>query len=230
VPIDLSLLDDPSRVAVVISEMQRGIVGDLARPPMVAMRDALVEHGTIGALARLVAGARAADVAVVHATLQYRRDRLGLTVNTPLMAVMTADPEYLVAGTPDAEVIPELAPEPRDLVAARYHGLSAFTGTELDAFLRAMGVETLVLGGVSLNEAVIGTAIEAANLGYRVVIPSDAVMGLPYDYGQDVLQYAMRLLGPVVPVETILAIWARKPCATSDRSDNVSMNSPAQSA
>jgi nicotinamidase-related amidase len=140
------------------------------------------------------------------------------------MAVMTADPEYLVAGTPDAEVIPELAPEPADLVAARYHGMSAFTGTELDAILRAMDIETVVIGGVSLNEAVIGIAIEAVNLGYRVVIPSDAVMGLPYEFGQDVLRYAMRLLGPVVPVDAILAVWGRNACAPSDRSDSLSMD------
>jgi hypothetical protein len=57
-PIDLSLLEDPARVAVVFSEMQRGIVGDLARPTMAGMRDALIEYGTIGTLARLAADGR----------------------------------------------------------------------------------------------------------------------------------------------------------------------------
>ncbi len=49
--------------------------------------------------------------------------------------------------------------------------MSPFTGTSLDTWLRSLGVETVVATGVSVNLGVLGLAIEAVNLGYRVVVP-----------------------------------------------------------
>jgi nicotinamidase-related amidase len=87
--------------------------------------------------------------------------------------------------------------------------MSAFTGTELDPILRSLDIKTLVIAGISLNEAVIGMAIEAVNIGYRVVIPRDAVMGLPETFASDMLRYAFALLGKVTTVEEIVACWER---------------------
>jgi nicotinamidase-related amidase len=191
----LSDLVDPAHTAVVISEMQRGIVGDRARPPMLEMRDAVNEHGVTSALVRLVASAHRVNARVVHTTLHFRPDRAGVRIVTPLI------------GSEDAAIIPELAPEPRDIVAARMHGMSAFSGTELDAILRSLDITTVIAGGISLNEALIGMAIEAVNLGYRVVVPRDAVMGLPVSFADDMLKYSFRLLGSVVTVDDVVACW-----------------------
>ncbi|HEX3705884.1 MAG TPA: cysteine hydrolase family protein [Mycobacteriales bacterium] len=200
-------LVDPAHTAVVISEMQRGIVGDLARPPMLEMQQAVAEHGVVPAIARLADAARASGSRVVHATLQFRADRAGVRIVTPLMAVTMKDPDYLLVGSAEAEIVPELGPDPRDIVAARIHGMSAFTGTELDPILRSLDIKTLVVAGISLNEAVIGMAIEAVNIGYRVVIPRDAVMGLPETFAADMLRYAFALLGRVVSVDEVIDCW-----------------------
>jgi nicotinamidase-related amidase len=203
----LSDLVDPAHTAVVISEMQRGIVGDRARPPMLEMRDAVNEHGVTSALVRLVASAHRVNARVVHTTLHFRPDRAGVRIVTPLLAVTMRQHDYLLIGSEDAAIIPELAPEPRDIVAARMHGMSAFSGTELDAILRSLDITTVIAGGISLNEALIGMAIEAVNLGYRVVVPRDAVMGLPVSFADDMLKYSFRLLGSVVTVDDVVACW-----------------------
>src|SRR5437763_16676638 len=106
----LAELIAPERTALIVSEMQRAIVGDLVQPSMSSLSDAVTASGIVGNLARLLDGARQAQAKVVHATLQFRRDRAGVRIVTPLMAATMRDPEYLLVGSEQAEVIPELAP------------------------------------------------------------------------------------------------------------------------
>ena len=56
-------------------------------------------------------------------------------------------------------------------------------GTDLDAILRNLGVTTIVAVGVSLNVAIPNLVMDAVNAAYRVVLPRDAVAGVPADYG-----------------------------------------------
>jgi biuret amidohydrolase len=110
-------------------------------------------------------------------------------------------------GSEQAQVMPQLGPADTDIVHARIHGMSAFTGTDLDAILRSRDIKTLIIGGVSLNEAIIGASIEAVNLGYRIVIPRDAALGMPASFGDDMLKYAFSLLGKVTTTQEILDVW-----------------------
>jgi nicotinamidase-related amidase len=205
----------PAHTAVVISEMQRGIVGDLAGPALGELVAAVRERDAVGRLRTLAAGARQHGVPVVHATLQYRKDRVGVRINTPLMAITLRNPDHMLEGSPSAEIIPELGPEPGDIVHDRRHGMSAFTGTDLDSILRSLDVRTLVIGGVSLNEAIIGMAIEAVNLGYSVAIVRDASVGMPQQFAEDMLRHAFSLLGALPTVDDVLAAWADAPAAST---------------
>jgi biuret amidohydrolase len=204
----LADLIQPRHTAVVVSEMQRAIAGDLVSPSMSALADEVAASGLVANLARLAEGARQAEAKVIHATLQFRRDRAGVRIVTPLMAATMRDPGYLLVGSDQAQVMPELGPADTDIVAARLHGMSAFTGTDLDAILRSLDIKTLIIGGVSLNEAIIGASIEAVNLGYRVVIPKDAALGVPASFGEDMLRYAFTLLGKVTTTQEILDVWS----------------------
>jgi nicotinamidase-related amidase len=60
----------------------------------------------------------------------------------------------IAPGSPGASLLPELGPEPTDLVLSRYHGVGPMGGTDLDAVLRNLGVSTIVAVGVSLNVAI----------------------------------------------------------------------------
>ena len=57
------------------------------------------------------------------------------------------------------------------------------TGTQLDPILRNLGVTTIVGVGVSLNVGMTNLAFDAVNRGYQIVIPRDAVAGVPAEYG-----------------------------------------------
>ena len=201
-------LDGPGRlpVAVLTMELQRGVVGDLSSFPELA--EACREGGTVTATARLLAAARRAGVAVVHCTAGFRADRAGTVVNTPLHSAVLRRPEHLLEGTAAVELVGELGPHPDDLVAHRRHGVSPFTGTSLDATLRNLGARVLVVTGVSVNLGVLGTCIEAVNLGYQVALPVDAVAGVPADYATRVVGGTLALIATLTTVDDVAAVFA----------------------
>ncbi len=208
-PTELRLLLEPGHTAVVTCEMQQGIVGASSSMPDLAIEAR--ESGMLEACFRLVAGARRAGVPVVHALIEFRADRAGTAINNPLLGAMLKNPAHMLQGTPAAELMSELGPAPSDLVSRRTHGLSPFTGTDLDTLLRNMGVTTIVPTGVSVNEALFGLCIEAANLGYRLALPTDAIAGLPRSYAEDVVRYSLSLMCNLTTSEAVLGCWSGRP-------------------
>jgi nicotinamidase-related amidase len=186
-------------------EIQRGVVGDLSSFPQLA--DSARRVGVVPNTARLLGTARQIGVPVVHCTAEFRADRKGSMVNCQLIAAMVRNPDHLLAGTPAVELIHELGPEPSDLVCARLHGVSPFSGTSLDTWLRSLGVGTVVATGVSVNLGVLGLAIEACNLGYQVVVPRDAVAGLPDEYAEALLDNTFPLIATLTTTDDLLEAW-----------------------
>lgn len=195
----------PGRTAVLTMEIQRGVVGDLTAFPQLA--EAADRVGLVANTARLLQAARRLGVPVIHCTAEFRADRAGSVVNCQLIAAMVRNPDHLLIGTAPTELIHELGPEPGDLVCPRLHGVSPFSGTSLDIWLRSLGVETVVATGVSVNLGVLGLAIEACNLGYQVVVPRDAVAGLPAEYADAVLDNTFPLISTLTTTDTLLAAW-----------------------
>jgi nicotinamidase-related amidase len=197
----------PEHTAIILSEMQRAICGDLAKGPTSFLAEAVREAGVVPRLRRLMDGGHEVGVRTVHATLQFNANRAGTKINSPMMALTMKDPNYLVVGSDQAEVLPELAPSPEDAVHRRIHGMSAFNGTELDAILRSWDIKTVVIGGISLNEAIIGMAIEAVNIGYSIVIVRDGSVGIPASFAEDMLKHCFAPLGKIATVDEILDAW-----------------------
>lgn len=195
---------DPAHTTILSMEMQRGIVGDLSRYE--APRKAVKESGILARCASLYAAARSAGMRVVHCSAAFRPDRVGSYRNMPFVNKLLEDPEHLPLGSPAVEVMPELY-DASDLVSLRLHGISPFAGTDLDSILRSLGTRTVVAAGVSLNRGIIGISIEAVNHGYDVVVPRDAVIGYPKEYGEMVLQYTLDGLVTLSGVEALSKRW-----------------------
>jgi nicotinamidase-related amidase len=206
-PVDLATLVAPDHTAVLTMEMQRGVVGDLS--PIPELADEVERAGVVKRAAELLGAARAHDARVVHCTAEFRADRAGSATNCPMLAVMARQPGHLLVGSDAARVVDALGPEPGDFVSSRLHGISPFTGTALDATLRNLGVTTVVATGVSVNLGVLGLAIEAVNLGYRVVVATDAVAGVPRDYADLVMNNTIALLATRASVTEIVHAWDR---------------------
>lgn len=203
--IQLKDLVNPSTTAILCMEMQRGIVGDLSTVPVLA--DAVSANKVPSNIASLLEAARAAGAQVVYCNAVKRKDGLGSTRNAPMLARSAKDPDHCVEGSASAENLPEIAPQEHDFIVGRYHGMSPFTGTSLDAALRAMGIKNVIATGVSLNVGIIGMAIEAVGLGYNVVVARDCVAGLPEEHAESVLKHTLPVLGAVVSSADIKATW-----------------------
>lgn len=203
-PLDLAALLAPAHTAVVTSEVQNGVVGEPSALPALA---AAAASEMLPNLVRLLPVARAAGVQVVHCTAYRRADGKGSNANARLFMGMRKAPATLLPRTAAVEVVPELGPEPEDLVLTRTHGLSPMAGTDLDAVLRNLGVRTLVVTGVSVNVAVTNLVMDAVNRGYSVVLPRDAVCGIPREYADAVIDNTLALLAAVVATDDLLAIW-----------------------
>jgi len=203
-PLDLAALVDPSHTAIVTSEVQNGVVGERSALP--ALAEAAAAE-MLPNLLRLLPVARSAGVQVVHCTAYRRADGKGANHNARLFMGVRKSPVALLPGTPEVEVVPELGPEPDDLVLTRTHGLDPMTGTDLDPVLRNLGIRTVVVTGVSVNVAVTNLVMDAVNRGYDVVLPRDAVCGIPRDYADAVIDNTLALLAAVTTADELIAIW-----------------------
>jgi nicotinamidase-related amidase len=176
-----------------------------------ALVDELQSAGTLDTVKRLCAGARDAGARLVHCTVEARPDGAGSSENCKIFAMSAkrrreqgSTPTDI--GSPGVELIDGLE-DPRDIVVPRLHGMTPFTSTSLDQILRNLGMRTVVATGVSINLGVFGMALTALDLGYQVVIPTDAVAGVPREYAAAVLEHSLSLIATLTTTDELLAIW-----------------------
>jgi nicotinamidase-related amidase len=203
--VDLRALVAPSHTALVTSEIQQGVLGE--RPVFPELADAARATDLVGHAAELCAAARSVGASVVHAIAERRADGRGSNRNARLFGAARHSPVTLLPGSPEATLMPELGPEPDDLVLTRLHGLDPMAGTDLDPVLRNLGVTTVVVAGVSLNVAIVGLVMGAVNSGYQVVVPRDAVAGVPVAYADAVLDNTLAALATITTTAELVAAW-----------------------
>lgn len=209
-PVNLAELADPAHTAVVTMECQRGVVGDLS--PLAEIREAAEQKGSLLATGKLCEQARRAGAKVVHCTVEYRPDRAGTAQNCRILAMSARNTEApLIVGSEAAQLVPELDCQPSDIISARSHGMTPFTSTSLDQTLRNLGIKTVVACGQSLNIGIPGMVMSAVDLGYNVIVPPDAVAGVPDSYGQEVLQHTLYFLAQLITTKEIISLWQASP-------------------
>ena len=190
--------------ALIFQELQNGVVGTGCAFP--ALAEAANEVGVIPNAAKLAAAARNAGVRVVHATAENLPNGFGGNRNARLFAGARRAGAENTPGTASVDPIAELL-APGDVVLPRYHGLSPMTGGPLDSLLRNDGVSTLVLAGVSLNVAIANLVYDAVNRSYQVVLVTDAVAGIPVEYGRQVIEHSLSMLATLAETDELVAAW-----------------------
>jgi nicotinamidase-related amidase len=205
-PLDLTPYLDPATTAVVTLEVQENLLlPDRAMIPGLAAHAQAI--GLVERLALLFVSARRIGVPVIYVIDERRADGFGGARNLRVTRSITGD--GVTSG--HGPIVAELTPHADDIVIEREHGMTGFYTTPLDAYLRNLGVTTVVLTGVSANIAVNGTSIEAMNLGYQVIVPSDCIAGDPPEYVEQLLRYTIRNVAFVAPVQGILDHWNTLP-------------------
>lgn len=110
-------------------------------------------------------------------------------------------------GTAGAEFVEQLKPREEDIVFEKFLP-NAFLGTNLEWRLRARGIKTIVLTGISAVTGVDGTAREAINRGYYAVIVRDCVSTTTRER-YELAMPAMEKLFDVFDSNEIISSWNR---------------------
>jgi nicotinamidase-related amidase len=200
--LNLADLAAPAHTAIVTQECQGAIVGPNAGLAVLAEE---ARREAVPNIERLLPAARDAGVKVVHCLVQKRLDGLGANHNAKIFAIGSG--VDIIPGSPGASLLPELGPAPTDVVLSRSHGIGPMGGTDLDATLRNLGVTTIVAVGVSVNLAITNLVMDAVNKAYRVVVPRDAVAGIPKDFASSIIDNMLSLLATITTTDALLEVW-----------------------
>ncbi|BDG75182.1 cysteine hydrolase family protein [Roseomonas fluvialis] len=138
----------------------------------------------IAPLTALLPVLRGAGVPVVWVNWGSRPDRLNLSpallhvyngsgTGTGLGDALPATGSpVLQGGSWSAQVVDELAPDPRDIRVDK-HRMSGFWDTPLDSILRNLRIETLLFAGVNLDQCVLHTLADANFAGFDTLLVED---------------------------------------------------------
>jgi nicotinamidase-related amidase len=115
--------------------------------------------------------ARAAQIPVIHVVLQLRPGHVDVHPRNKIFGSLPA--HLFTADDPGAAIHPDVAPRGDEIVVHK-NRVSAFAGNNLRQILDAQDIDHLVLAGIATSGIVLSTALQAADLDYRVTVLSDA--------------------------------------------------------
>jgi nicotinamidase-related amidase len=187
---DLSF--DPKTSALVLIDLQNGIVGRTTEPHAAA--------DVVSRATRLAERFRARGGTVVLVRVAFAADGSD-RVRTPIDSAIPA-----LAMTPEwSEIVASLGPKPGDLVVTKRQW-GAFYGTDLELHLRRRGITTIVLGGISTNFGVESTARDAYERAFALVFAEDAMSALDADAHTFAIRNIFPRLGRVRSTADVLAV------------------------
>jgi biuret amidohydrolase len=168
IPKTLEEVCDPQRVALLVYDMQVGILSQIKNGGAVTRQ-----------VSKVLTVARAAGVRVFFSRhLSLPKELMGMFQFRMAMTWQHVDsPQevkpWFLRDTPGFEIIPELSPLPADGVFDKLT-MSAFEGTWLDFALRDCGINAFIIVGVATEIGIEPTARHGADLGYIPVLVTDA--------------------------------------------------------
>jgi nicotinamidase-related amidase len=168
VPQTLADVCDPTKLALLVYDMQVGIVSQLPGAGAVTAQ-----------VARVLAASRQAGLRVFFTRhMSLPRELMGGFQFRMAMAWQRVDDPVLVEpwflrDSPGFAIVPELAPRPSEAIFDKL-AMSAFEGTPLSFALRDCGITAVAIAGIAMEIGIEPTARHAADLGIVPVVIADA--------------------------------------------------------
>jgi len=126
----------------------------------------------VDAASRLLAFARGNGIPVVSVRIAFRPDHADVIQNCAIFRNVVAG-KAMIDGSWGAEFHDGLGPLPGEFVV-KHSRVNAFYGSPLEEVLRSLKAERLIMAGVATNSVVLTTVACAADMGYEVIVVSDA--------------------------------------------------------
>jgi len=191
----MSLKLDPSTTALVLIDLQEGILGFGQAPRPAA--------DAVNTAAKLAKRFREVNAPVVLVRVGWSAD-FADALTQPV-----DQPATLAGGLPANwwDFPAALAVQDSDIKITKRQW-NAFYGTELDLQLRRRGIKTIVLGGISTNIGVESTARAAYESGYALVLAEDAMSCSAAEHHEASLKFIFPRIGLVRQSRDVLEALA----------------------
>ena len=170
---------NPARTALIVIDMQRDFIEPGGFGHTLG-NDVTLLKRIVPTVGRLLATFRAAGLPIIHTRECHKPDLSDLPKakharGKPFLRIGDPGPmgRILIAGEPGADIVPELAAEPGEIVLDK-PGKGAFHATPLGDILAGRGITHLVLAGVTTEVCVQTTMREANDRGFDCLLAEDA--------------------------------------------------------
>ena len=199
----MALTIDKAHTALLAMDFENDIVHengafkDFGFAAMVKQNDVLTKT------ARLLDAARRSGVKVIYVSVKFRAGHPERPANGGLFGALV-EASTLVEGTWGAEIHESVTPRDGEPVVTK-RGASAFYASDLAALLATGGIDTLLLSGVATNFVVEGTAREATDRGYNVVIVGDCCASVSQEAHDASLTTSLPFLSTISNLDEVLA-------------------------
>ncbi|HPU51508.1 MAG TPA: isochorismatase family protein [Burkholderiaceae bacterium] len=164
-----------ARPAIVAIDCQRYMVGergvDDGRYPSSC---GPIGWAAVDRIAALLGAARGAGIPVFLTRFVLAQDGSDIGVYGRKRAFLAGRDDWCLEGTPGAQLLPEVGPQPGDVVIVKKKP-SAFFGTPLSAHLIERQIDTVVIVGGATSNCVRATVFDSSSLNFRTIVPHDAV-------------------------------------------------------
>src|SRR6202163_3464244 len=168
IPQTLDEVCDPTVLALVVYDMQAGILSQIANGPQITER-----------VIQVLDAARKARIRIIFTRhMSLPKELMGVSQLRTGMAwqrVMSVDEvkPWFLRDSPGFHLIPEMTPLPSEAVFDKI-AMSAFAGTPLDMALRDCGIDAFAIVGIAMEIGIEPTVRQGADLGYTPVVVKDA--------------------------------------------------------
>src|SRR6202165_1797415 len=159
---------DPTRLALVVYDMQVGIVTQIKNGQQITNK-----------VVQVLAAARKAGIRVIFTRhMSLPKELMGISQFRMAMAWQRVkSPEevkpWFLRDAPGFHLIPEMNPQPSEAIFDKL-SMSAFEGTPLDMALRDCGILAFAIIGIAMEIGIEPTVRQGADLGYIPVVIKDA--------------------------------------------------------
>ncbi len=186
--------DDPSRMAILVIDVQPVFVGLPLYPPV---------DGVLHRLQVFINQARSAGATIVNVRIAIPKELFSDLYEAQYSAdfAQRIAPESLLT-----QVHPDFAPKAADLelVKTRY---SAFVGTPLESMLRIRSITTVVVAGLTADVCVGSTARDAFQRDFHVITLSDCTAEMTQARYEGCMATMRGNFGRVMTSDELLARW-----------------------
>jgi biuret amidohydrolase len=168
IPQTLQDVCDPQRLALIVYDMQVGIVKQIANGPQVTAK-----------VLQVLEGARSAGIRVIFTRhMSLPKELMGVFQLRMAMAwqrVQSVDEvkPWFLPNSPGFQLVPELTPLASEAVFDKIT-MSAFEATPLNITLRDCGISAFAIVGIAMEIGIDPTVRHGSDLGYIPVVIQDA--------------------------------------------------------